>query len=195
MKIKHLPEPELAYRLIVGEEDAFRTVFDRFHRKIYQFAFNFLKDRMHSEEIVQDTFLNFWIHREQINPDQPLAPLVFTIARRTLIDAWRKSANAEKFRGRVRQFMELSSNETEEHVFLDDLERIMQDALSKLNEQQQVVFTLSRYEGLSYDEIAERLHISRNTVKYHLVNALKVLKTHFGKHGMLYLYFFYFLDY
>lgn len=193
MAIKHFPEPDLVHRLLQGDEQAFREVFDRFYQKIYQFAFSFLREKEKSEEIVQDTFLNFWIHRENLNPDIPVAPLLFTIARRILVDAWRKAASSEHFRRHLLKKLELANNDTEERLFAAELERITQDALNKLNDQQQQVFTLSRYEGLSYEEIAERLHISKNTVKYHLVNALKILRTHFGKHDILYLYFLYFL--
>lgn len=188
--IKYLPEPDLCRRLSTGDERAFREVFDRFHRKIYQFAFNFLKDKARSEEIVQDTFLSFWLHRTKIDAEQPIAPLLFTIARRTLTDAWRKAVTSERFREQLRFFVDLSNNDTEEEVFRNDLERITQDALRKLSDQQQEVFTLSRYEGLSYDEIAERMHISKNTVKYHLINALKVIRSHFGEHDVLYFVLF-----
>lgn len=95
MVIKHLPEPDLCRRLAAGDERAFREVFNRFHRKIHQFAFNFLKNKEQSEEVVQDTFLSFWLHRMKVNPEQPIAPFLFTIARRTLTDAWRKSVTSE----------------------------------------------------------------------------------------------------
>ncbi|RQP14913.1 RNA polymerase sigma-70 factor [Parapedobacter defluvii] len=192
MTIRHLPEPELCGRLIEGDEHAFREVFDRFHRKIFQFAFNFLKDKAQSEEIVQDAFLSFWLHRETLNPNQPIAPFLFTIARRALTDTWRKAAASERFREQIRLFMDFSNNDTEELIFKNELEHIVQDALSKLSDQQQEVFTLSRYEGLSYEEIAERMHISKNTVKYHLVNALKVLRAYFGEHDVLYFYVIFF---
>jgi len=188
MTTKHLPEPELCRSLIRGDERAFRKLFDRFHRKIFQFAFNFLKDGAQSEEIVQETFLNFWLHRERLDPNRPIAPLLFTMARRSLIDAWRKAAHSERFRQHVRQFMLSVSNETEEQVVQNDFERITQEALCLLNKQQQQVFQLSRHEGLSYEEIAKQMHISKHAVKYHLVNALKILKTHLAKHGLGYLY-------
>ena len=190
MVIKHLPEPDLCRRLSAGDERAFREVFDRFHRKIYQFAFSFLKSKERSEEIVQDTFLSFWLYRTKIDAEQPIAPFLFTIARRTLTDAWRKAATSERFREQLRHVADLSSNDTEDEVFKNDLERITQGALRKLSDQQHEVFALSRYEGLSYDEIAERMHISKNTVKYHLVNALKVIRSHFGEHDVLYFIFF-----
>src|SRR5690606_17743442 len=136
MDIKHFPEPVLVRRLSEGNEEGFREVFNRFHRKIYQFAFSFLKDKAHSEEIVQDTFLNFWLHREHLDPNAPIAPLLFTIARRILVDAWRKAASSENFRKKLINMLELSTNDTEDRLFAVELERITQDAMNQLNEQQ-----------------------------------------------------------
>ncbi len=186
MTVKHLPEPDFCRRLLDGDELAFRELFDRFHGKIYQFAFNFLKNKEQSEEIVQHTFLNFWLNRSKLDPDRPIAPYLFTIARRTLTDAWRKAAASSRFREYIQQRMELVTNETEERILSDDLANITRDALDKLSEQQHQVFTLSRQEGLSYEEIAERLHISKHTVKYHLINALKIIKAHFHKHDIIF---------
>ncbi len=64
---------------------------------------------------------------------------------------------------------------------LDDLERFTEEVLARLPKQQQLVFRMSRQRELSYDEIAEELHISRNTVKNHLVAALKTLRTQLHK--------------
>jgi len=186
MIVKHLPEPDFCRRLSDGDEVAFRELFDRYHRKIYQFAFNFLKNKEQSEEIVQHTFLNFWLNRSKLDPDRPIAPYLFTIARRTLTDAWRKAAASSHFRERVQQHMEATTNETEERILSEDLANITKNALNKLSEQQHQVFTLSREEGLSYEEIAERLHISKHTVKYHLTNALKIIKAHFHKHDIIF---------
>ena len=190
--IQHRPEPELCRRLINGDERAFHDIFNRFQPKIFQFAFNFIKDKEQSEEIVQNTFLNFWLHRERLDPCQPLAPLLFTIARRTMVDAWRKAASSDRFREHILRHMKSASNETEESILLGDLQQITRDALSQLNLHQQEVFRLSRDEGLSYEEISDRLGVSKHTVKYHLVNALRVLKAHFRRHDIHYLYFLYF---
>lgn len=184
MTIKHIPEPELCRLLLEGDEHAFRILFERFHRKIFQFAFNFLKCKDQSEEIVQQTFLRFWQTRSQLDPKRPLAPLLFTIARRVLIDTWRKQAASERFRENVVRYMNMTTNETEERIYSSDLARITEEALGKLSEKQYKVFTLSRYEELSYDDIAERLCISKHTVKYHLVNALKIIKEYLKKHDM-----------
>lgn len=193
MKIKHLRDPDFCRRLLNGDERAFRDLFERFYPKIYQFAFNFLKRRDLSEEIVQQTFLSFWQNRAQLDVDRPVAPLLFTIARRVLIDSWRKQAVSARFREDVVRHMSMVSNETEEHILSNDLAKVTEEALRKLTEQQQEVFRLSRYEGVSYEEIAERLRISKHTVKYHLVNALKIVKEHLKKYDIGYLYLLFLL--
>lgn len=182
---KHIPEPELTNRLLEGDESALREIINRYHKKVYLFVLSFLKDKDKSDEVVQDTFLSFWLFRKRLNPDKPLAPLLFTIARRKLIDCWRKEAMGKRYFERISEITAGTHNETQEQVYVKDIERTVDELLDRFTEQQKQVFTLSRYENLSYDEIAERLQISRNTVKYHLVNALKMLRAHFSKHDIL----------
>jgi RNA polymerase sigma-70 factor (ECF subfamily) len=82
--------------------------------------------------------------------------------------------------------MEKASNETEEAVLLSDLRQFMESALVHFPAQQPLIFGICRYQGLSYDEIAEGLHLSRNTVKIHLLAALKTLRTHFNQSDVAY---------
>src|SRR5690606_26363028 len=99
--------------------------------------FSFLKDKDQSEEIVQDAFLSLWLHRENLDSEQPIAPYLFTIARRTLADAWRKAARSESFRKNIYDMMDVTNNVTEEKIFLNDLERVANEGLQQLNQQQQ----------------------------------------------------------
>ena len=61
------------------------------------------------------------------------------------------------------------------------------DVISSLPPQQQTAYKLSRDEGLSYQEIADRMHLSINTIKVHISQALKTLKIFFLKHKDKYL--------
>jgi RNA polymerase sigma-70 factor (family 1) len=181
----HQTDTELVRRLQQSDERAFESVFDRYHRKVYQFAFKFLKDIVLSEEVVQDTFLNFWLHREKLDEQKPIAPYLYTIARRTVTDHWRKAASSRAFLNTLFHKLEATRNLTEEQVGMRELEQITEAGLQQLSVQQHMVFTLSRFEGLTYEEIAERMQISRDTVKYHLVNALKILRRHLEQHGVI----------
>lgn len=180
-------DKELIVRLKSDDETSFRAIFYRYHRKIYQFACGFLKDHDLGEEVVQEVFLNFWLYRNQFAADAAISPLLFTMARRIIIDHWRKCASSDKFRRQLTDSLEETSNSTEAYTVSRELKQISQSAIQLLTEQQREVFMLSREEGLTYNEIAERMQISRHTVKYHLTNALNVIRNHFAKHGILYL--------
>ncbi|MNL20876.1 RNA polymerase sigma factor [compost metagenome] len=81
-------------------------------------------------------------------------------------------------------------NDTEDGIILSDLMVFAESAIKELPKQQQIVFRLSRFEGLSYEEIADRLNLSKNTVKNHLVVAVKTLRAQFSNQEIIYLLFF-----
>ena len=193
---EYIDNKNLAISLRNSDKSAFREVFDRYHRKVYQFAYSFLKDKDQSEDVVQEAFLHFWMYRQKLALDVPIAPLLFTITRRIILNYWRKSATSDKFRQQLLHSLEEGGNDTEAYIVSQDIARISEEALQLLTEQQKEIFLLSREEGLTYAEIAEQLHISRNTVKYHLTNALNTFRQHFAKYGIFYSYFvvFYFGD-
>lgn len=176
-------DTELVRRLQQGDKSAFKHLFNYYHRRIYLFAFQFLKNSTLSEEVVQETFLSFWIHRERLDEQKAIAPYLYTIARRTVTDHWRKAATSRVFLDSLFRKLETSHNVTEEQIGMRELEYITETGMQQLSVQQHMVFMLSRNEGLTYEEIAERMQVSRNTVKYHLVNALKILRRHFEQHG------------
>lgn len=171
-----------------GDESSFRQVYDLYHRKLYGFCYSFLKDHPQCEEVVQETFLNFWLYSKKLDKGKSLESLLFTIARRNLIDCWRKKIAIEKGKLQVAHVLPQSNNETEDHTLSKEYEHIYASAFQQLTEQQKTVFLLSREEGLSYQEIAERMHISKDTVKYHLTNALAIFRAHLSKHDVLYFF-------
>lgn len=174
----HLPEIDshYIYSLRAGDEFAFREVFRFYHQRLYSFAFRFLKDKEQTEEIIQEVFLRLWLGREKVDPEKATGSLLYTMTRRLTLNSLRDIANSQKLRENVWRSIEEGQNSTEESVFVSDLEHFIADFLLTLPQQQQLIFRLSRHEGLSHDEIAERLHISPNTVKNHLVRALHKLR-------------------
>lgn len=178
--------PELIARLRDGEEAAFRAIYEQLHGRIYRFIFSLVKESAKTEELVQETFVALWLHRGNLDIEQPLYPLVYLTAKRLAIDHFRKKLLEISTKEHVIRQTVPYTNETEEAIFLADLNRITDESIKALPAQQQTVFRLSRQEGLSYDEIAERLRISPNTVRNHMVSALKALRLHFSRHGVMF---------
>ncbi|MFC6099415.1 RNA polymerase sigma factor [Olivibacter domesticus] len=185
-------DPYLIAQLKLGSEAAFRKIYQQLHLKVYRFIFALLKDSCQSEEILQETFVSLWVNRQHLKGELPLYPYLYLTARRLTIDAFRKASSEQHFKERL-QFLQLdSTNETEEQILMSDLQNLTKEAINILPPQQRIIFQLSRIENLSYDEIALQLNISRNTVRNHLVSALKTLRAHFVKHDII-LFFIFFL--
>lgn len=172
---------ELISRIRIGDEAAFRIAFDLYSSKLYTFSFRLLKDNEQCQEVVQEVFLNLWLSRTKLDDQYPLAPYLYTITRRLTLNVLRSMANKQFAMDKLWLNLQRVSNETEEMVLLEDLERFTEEVLRALPKQQQLVFRMSRQRELSYDEIADELNISRNTVKNHLVAALKTLRSQFQK--------------
>jgi RNA polymerase sigma-70 factor (family 1) len=146
-------------------------------RKIYALSFRFLKNQQQSEEIVQETFINLWVNREKIDVQGNIYLYLYVIAKRLCLNELRKiNQSAELFLGLIGRISELH-NATEEEIMANDMEQFVAKLLQKLPSQQQLIFKMSRDEGLSHREIAEKLQISPNTVKNHMVEALRTLKS------------------
>lgn len=183
-------EREVIISLKEGEEMAFKQVFDKHFVRLFTFSFRLLKNKEQAEEIVNDALLNVWINRHKLNENLPILPYLYTITRRLSLNSLRSIANSQKAIDQLWLQMKLLSNETEESILLGDLKEFTEKAVVNLPPQQQLVFRMSRYEGLSYDEIAAQLNLSRHTVKNHLVSSLKALRAHFDESETAYFILF-----
>jgi len=165
-------------QLIAGDESVFTIVYELYSEKVYRLAFRFLKDEKHAEEIVQETFINLWLSREKLNADGNMWLYLYVISKRLSLNALRQIGKSSILVEKLLHEISELQNTTEEEVIAHDLEHYAEKIVDKLPRQQQLVYKLSRVEGLSHKEIAEQLQISPNTVKNHMVEALKTLKTH-----------------
>ena len=172
-------------QLIDGNEDVFTAVYEQYSEKVYRLAFRFLKDKALSEEVVQETFINVWLSREKLDPEGNMWLYLYVVAKRLALNSLRQACKSNDFIENLLNFME-EQNSTEEEVLARDLENFTGKIIEKLPRQQQLVFKLSRVEGLSYKEIAEQLHISPNTVKNHMVEALKTLRAQLRYSDIIY---------
>jgi RNA polymerase sigma-70 factor (ECF subfamily) len=164
--------------LIAGNESAFDIIYETYCDKVYRLAFRFLKDREQSEEIVQECFINLWMSRQKLNPEGNIWLYLYVIAKRLSLNTLRQICQSRELTGKLINYIATVHNNTEEDVLVHDLEQFTEKIINQLPKQQQLIFRLSRIEHLSHKEIADQLQISPNTVKNHMVEALKTLKSH-----------------
>ena len=163
-------------KLILGDEDAFKIIYDLHSEKVYRLAFHYLKDKDWCQEIVQETFIKLWLNREMLDVDGDIWSYLSLISKRLSLNVIRDISRSTSLTSRLLSNIEEVHNTTEENIYANDLEQIAEKLISKLPRQQQLIYKLSRVDGLSHKEIADQLSISPNTVKNHMVQALKTLK-------------------
>ena len=169
-----------------GDQKAFEEVYNHYSAQVYRLAFRFLKDKAQSEEIVQETFIKLWINREKLDSEGNLWLYLYVIAKRLSLNALRKISQSEELFTQLLLNIKEAHNHTEDEILASDMEKFTESVLSKLPNQQQTIFRMSRVEGMTHQQIAEKLGISPNTVKNHMVEALKAIKNQLKKTDLIY---------
>ena len=176
-------ERSLLQRLRLGENDAFLELYNIYHPALYRYVLRFVKVPAIAEDILQDAFLNIWEIRERIDPDLSFKAYLYRICRNSVFKLVKKIAGDEGLRLQVMLQFKQSVSDADLKVRWQQYEEILYAAIDQLPPQRQRVFMLCREEGLTYDQAAEQLGISRNTVKEHMVLAMKSIKEYFQHHG------------
>lgn len=176
-------ERSLLQRLRLGENDAFLELYNIYHPALYRYVLRFVKVPAIAEDILQDAFLKIWEIRERIDPDLSFKAYLYRICRNSVFKLVKKIAGDEGLRLQVMLQFKQSVSDADLKVRWQQYEEILYAAIDQLPPQRQRVFMLCREEGLTYDQAAEQLGISRNTVKEHMVLAMKSIKEYFQHHG------------
>lgn len=167
-------EKELLARISTGDQDAFSILVDIYRNKVFSHALTYVKSYEEAEELTQDIFLKVWNSRHRLPEVEQFKNYLFILGRNQLVSAIRK---------RVMDTTGEGNDDIAEDLLLPDRQyelketyRVIMQGVERLPPQQKAVFTLSRMEQLSHEEIGERLGISKRTVKFHLVLALNSLR-------------------
>lgn len=160
-----------------GNEKAYRVLFDRYFFKLYNYTLKFIPDKNISEEIVMDVMLAVWLKRDRLKTNLSLSAYLYRSVKNRLIDHLRKQHVPTVSLDQT-AVEPPSSFITDSRLLHKELEGLYRTSLNRLPPQKKRIFTMSREEGSSYKEIADRLQLSKNTVENHMVAALRLLKDH-----------------
>ena len=167
-------ETLIVEQLKIGNENAYRYIYDHHYALLCYVANGYLKDQFLSETIVGDTIFHLWEIRETLDISVSIRSYLLRAVRNRCINY----LNSEREKREI-AFSALMPDE------------ITDDKIDKLPDECRRVFAKSRFEGKSYEEISGELGISINTVKYHIKNALASLHAHLSKYLISLLLFFF----
>jgi RNA polymerase sigma-70 factor (family 1) len=172
-------------RIATGDETAFSILFFRYTARLAPFVTRLLQSERWSEEIVQDVFMRLWQSRQQLAAiDHPSAYLYQMASNRTL-DYIKRNAREVKLQYYAARWVAGPANHPDAEQDLREIENLLKEAVNRLPAQRKKVYQLVREEGLSHAEIAERLQISKHTVRNHVAEALQEIRLYLREHGVM----------
>lgn len=186
-------ETKLIQGLRRGESRAFDEIYHLYSRRVYRFAYSFLKNKPDAEEIVQEVFLRIWKNRKKIVEYYSLKAFLFTISYNIIIDKFRERVKENKYREFLKENTITSDSDMDKKIEYADLNELYTKAIEHLPQRRQMIYKMHRFEGLTYNEIAKKLEISVKTVENQMTSALKYLRKKLGPETLLTLLFFYLL--
>lgn len=161
-----------------GDEQAYRALYEKYYRRVYYFALKSVKNTVDAEDLSQSIFLKIWEKRTLLNESLPIEPQVFQIAKGVVIDYYRARTTQQQLLKKLYEQAPTNGSESDNTAIVVKNRRLehLKKAIEELPAKRREVFKLSRYDGLTYDEIAEELAISKNTVRVHMTKALTTLR-------------------
>lgn len=175
-------EKDLLHQIADGDANAFSTIFHRYSPKAYTYALKIVKSATLAEEIAQEVFVKIWNLGEQLTQIENLDAYLKVLTRNHTLKILRRLALEIKTSRMMANSYEEKHNETEEYIIFKDSEKILNQGIEKLPAQQKLVYQLCHQEGLKYEEAAEKLNISKLTVKTHMQHALRFLRNYVSTH-------------
>lgn len=159
-----------------GDEAAFSEIFYYYVPRLYSFIKKMTRSAEMAEELVQEVFLSLWINREKLAEVENCSSYIFTIAANKTFNYLKSKAIHERYLDTMASSNNGSDNNTMETVDFHESQSLVNKLVNELPLRKKVIYKLTRDKGMSHDEVAVQLGISKNTVKNHLVETLRLLK-------------------
>ena len=156
---------------------AFDQLFRLYYAHLCNFAFQFLKEKEASEEIVQEVFYKLWEKHTELNIHSSFKSYLFQTVRNRCLNQIKHLATKEKYKIYNQEQISIQENTVSDFAVANELAQKIQESITSLPTERQRIFKMSRDEGLKYREIAEKLNISIKTVEAQIGKALKFLRT------------------
>jgi len=172
-----LTDQELMGLVQAGDYSPAAVLYDRYSTRIYNFAYRFLRNSEAAEDATQEVFVKMLKHAHQFNGEAKLSTWLFSITANLCRDHLRKSDNKAKDDEEALLSIPAPAEHSPERLLeTKQTESRVRDALQKLTPEQREAILLSRYQGLSYAEIAQISGCSEGAVKTRVFRAMETLK-------------------
>ena len=185
-----MKKDNLTHRLQLGDKNAVNELYALYSVRLYGFAIGYLKSEADSLDVIQEVFVKLWDNRANLKVEVNLEAYLFTVAKNTIISAFRKKISEKEYLEYLKMQVVKNSSGTAEQVDYNLLSEQVRELVDRLPEQRQRIYILSKEKGYSNNDIAKELQISVKTVEDHMTKARRFLKENLKEYGFLAILFY-----
>jgi RNA polymerase sigma-70 factor (ECF subfamily) len=161
-----------------NEEQFMEYIFRTYYASLCKTVYNITRDSDAAEDIVQDVFMKVWRRKAQLDFSKSIKSYLFRSSVNTALNYLEKNRRNTSIEETEADPIQLGINTTEDAIGYQEVNHRIQQAMEALPPKCRTVFSLSRFEELSYAEIAEQLDISVKAVEKHMGKALKHMRAY-----------------
>ncbi|MHA4810222.1 RNA polymerase sigma factor [Flavitalea flava] len=176
-------ESDLLLRVAKGDEAAYKQLFQHYWPRVYSVALIFVKAPELAEDAAQDVFAQLWVKRALLGDVKDFRPYLMAAAKNLILNKLRGRILTDPFSEYLQEYFADSLSDPAAKLELKDASQIIEDGINQLTPQQQKVFRLSRFQGLSHAEIAKATGLSQRTIKNYMVSAILSLRNYLDKYA------------
>ncbi len=159
-----------------GDKKALETLFKTYYTSLVKFARNILKNTEQAEDITQDVFIKIWDKRHDLENVSSFKSYLFMAVRNQCFNTLKVNERKNWLDDEPENYENYITNQVEANLNAKHLNEKISQAIELLPEKCKLTFQLSRFENLSYKEIAETMNVSVKTVENQMGKALALLR-------------------
>ena len=177
MEYALLSDKLLTKLLHAGDADAFKEIYNRYWKKLYQAALAKTHTEQVAEELVQNIFITIWERRSTAQIEHLESYLILAMKYK-IINYIQSVLAKDKHLKVINDHVIKEENDSETQVLLHELNLAIHNAIEILPAKTKAIFKLSREENRTIKEIAQLMNLSEKAVEYHITQSLKLMRLH-----------------
>lgn len=173
---------KLAGKIRQSDRVAFNELFRLMYPRLLGFAASYMGDKSTAYDAVQEAFITLWQKRNTIDPNRSLKSLMFMIVRNRCLNISRSRSKIIINSELAERQPSRDDDDTQNAATGLPFNGTVRQWINELPGRQREAFELSRYDGLSHEEIAMVMEISTKTVNNHILSAINQLRKNYQQY-------------